>query len=266
MLRSVSPSGRRVLVVCRIANVMSLLFLWIMLSSHMSWAYPSNNEDSQDQQTVKMLLQRIEQLEADQKALKDRVAQLESAQKPGSTANSGAQPAPAPATAHLGEPTETPDTEKMDVSKTLLNIRGFGDFGLYGGNQKGQTTSFSLGELNLFVTSNISDRFKFLREIVFEANSGESPSNQVPINAFKAEPERVLLEYSLNDYFNLAAGRFHTAIGYYNTAYHHSTWLQTTTGRPFLFEFEDSGGILPPHTLGVSASGAIPSGAMGLPY
>src|ERR1700751_2787098 len=265
MLRSVSPSGRRVLVVCRIANVMSLLFLWIMLSSHMSWAYPSNNEDSQDQQTVKMLLQRIEQLEADQKALKDRVAQLESAQKPGSTANSAAQPAPAP-TAHLGEPTETPEPEKMDVSKTLLNIRGFGDFGLYGGNQKVQTTSFSLVELNLFVTSNSSEWFKFLSEIVFEANSGESPATQVPINAFKAEPERVLLEYSLNDYFNLAAGRYHTAIGYYKTAYHHSTWLQTTTGPPFLFEFEDDGGILPVHTVGVSASGEIPSGSLGLHY
>src|SRR5215469_18935278 len=92
MLCSVSPSGRRVLVVCRTANVMSLLFLWIMLSPRMSWAYPSNNEDSQDQQSVKMLLQRIEQLEADQKALKDRVAQLESAQKPAAAAN--------PATSH----------------------------------------------------------------------------------------------------------------------------------------------------------------------
>jgi hypothetical protein len=266
MLRSVSPSGRRVLVVCRTANVISLLFLWIMLSPGTSWAYPEKNEDSQDQQTVKMLLQRIEQLETDQKALKERVAQLETAQKPSSTANAAAQPAPAPATPHLGEPTETPEPEKMDVSKTLLNIRGFGDFGLYGGNRKGQTTSFSLGELNLFVTSNISDRFKFLSEIVFEANSGESPSTQIPINAFKAEPERVLLEYSLNDYFNLAAGRYHTAIGYYNTAYHHSTWLQTTTGRPFLFEFEDDGGILPVHTVGVSASGEIPSGSLGLHY
>lgn len=267
MLRPVSPFGQRKLIVCPTVNVLLvLLFLGIVLSPGMSWANPSNSEDGQDQQAVKMLLQRIEQLEADQKALKERVAQLESAQKPAATANSAAQPAPPPATAHLDEPTETPEPEKMDVSKTLLNIRGFGDFGLYGGNQKGQTTSFSLGELNLFVTSNISDRFKFLSEIVFEANSGESPSTQEPINAFKAEPERVLLEYSLNDYFNLAAGRYHTAIGYYNTAYHHSTWLQTTTGRPFLFEFEDDGGILPVHTVGVSASGEIPSGSLGLHY
>jgi hypothetical protein len=186
MLRRVSPSGPRVFVVCQTANVvLSLLFLWIVLSPSTLWAYPSNQSDEQDQQTVKMLLQRIEQLEADQKTLMDRVAKLENAQKPVSTANPSTSTAPA--TAHLAEPTETPEPEKMDVSKTLLNIRGFGDFGLYGGNEKGQTTSFSLGELNLFVTSNISDRFKFLSEIVFEANGGESPSTQIPINAFKAE-------------------------------------------------------------------------------
>jgi len=78
--------------------------------------------------------------------------------------------------------------------------------------------------------------------------------------------ERMVLQYSLNDYFNLAVGRYHTAIGYYNTAYHHSTWFQTATGRPFLFQFEDRGGILPIHSVGISASGEIPSGWMGLHY
>jgi len=78
--------------------------------------------------------------------------------------------------------------------------------------------------------------------------------------------ERYLLQYSLNDYFNLAVGRGHTAIGYYNTAYHHSTWLQTTTDRPFLFQFEDRGGILPIHTVGASVSGMVPSGRLGLHY
>jgi len=78
--------------------------------------------------------------------------------------------------------------------------------------------------------------------------------------------ERYLLQYSLNDSLNISAGRGHTAIGYYNTAYHHSTWLQTTTGRPFLFDFEDHGGILPIHMVGVSASGQLPSRSLGLHY
>ena len=49
-------------------------------------------------------------------------------------------------------------------------------------------------------------------------------------NSFGVDIERNLLEYSHYDYFNVSAGRVHTAIGYYNTAYYHSSWLQTTTG------------------------------------
>jgi hypothetical protein len=157
--------------------------------------------------------------------------------------------------------------ERMDVSRTLLRIRGFGDISLHGGTQKGDTTSFSLGQLDLFVTSDVSDRFKFLSEIVFEAG----PTNIYGTytgepNSFGVDIERYLLQYSHNDYFNISAGRVHTAIGYYNTAYHHSSWLQTTTGRPFLFDFEDHGGILPIHTVGVSVSGQVPSGSLGLHY
>lgn len=157
--------------------------------------------------------------------------------------------------------------ERMDVSRTLLRIRGFGDISLHGDTQPGSTTSFSLGQLDLFVTSDVSDRFKFLSEIVFEAGPdniyGQTTGG---FNSFSVDVERYLLQYSHNDYLNISAGRGHTAIGYYNTAYHHSSWLQTTTGRPFLFEFEDRGGILPIHMVGVSVSGQVPSGSLGLHY
>jgi hypothetical protein len=155
----------------------------------------------------------------------------------------------------------------MDVSKTLLRIRGFGDINLHGGNGRGDTTAFSLGQLNLFVTSDISEKFNFLSEIVFEAGPDNIYGTQVgDTNRMGVDVERYLLQYSYNDYLNVSAGRAHTAIGYYNTAYHHSTWLQTTTDRPFLFQFEDRGGILPIHTVGISASGLIPSGSLGLHY
>ena len=57
--------------------------------------------------------------------------------------------------------------------------------------------------------------------------------------------------------FNVAVGRYHTAIGYYNNAYHHGKWLQTAAERPHIYDFEDSGGLLPIHNVGVSVSGAI---------
>jgi hypothetical protein len=239
-------------------------------------ALSQSTSSAESEPTVQMLLQRIEQLEA-------RVAQLEAARQGSSPAP--ATPAPqTPETPHPTKPSSDESSpqsesdgepqagmglepERMDVSKTLLRIRGFGDINFHGDNQKGDTTSFTLGQLNLFVTSDISEKFKFLGEIVFEGG----PDNIYGVtrgenNTFGVDVERLLLQYSYNDYFNVSVGRYHTAIGYYNTAYHHSTWFQTTTGRPFLFQFEDRGGILPVHTVGASVSGLIPSGALGLHY
>src|SRR6267143_319718 len=219
-----------------------------------------------DKQTLQLLLQRIDQLEA-------RVRQLEAERQPAAVVS----PAPGPtqksappaneAEQQAESQTESAVPERMDLSKTLLRLRGFGDITLHGDTRKGNTTAFTLGQLDLFVTSDVSEKFKFLSEIVFEGG----PDNIYGItrgetNLFSVDVERYLIQYSHNDYFNVEAGRYHTAIGYYNTAYHHSTWFQTTTGRPFLFGFEDRGGILPIHTVGVSASGVIPSGGLGLHY
>ena len=258
-----------------------------------------------DKETLQKMMQRIDQLEA-------RVQQLEAERgeaKPAGIIAPAAKPVAAPIlTAQVASPMpvngmslaampqpqpnvtkqvpasaqlpsaqeaeqENPMAERMDLSKTLMRIRGFGDISLTGGNQEGsastntpsQTTSFALGELDLFITSDISEKFNFLSELVFEAGPDNIYGVQrgVP-NQFKVEPERYLIQYSYNDYFNISAGRFHTAIGYYNTAYHHSTWFQTTTDRPYLFAFEDEGGILPTHTVGVSATGLVPSGGLGL--
>jgi hypothetical protein len=273
------------------------------------FAQQSGSPTVVDNETMQLLLKRIDQLEA-------RVKQLEAERQPSASADVSVARAPSnpagplagmdgplvPASSMQGnvslqnssqtngtsraaalqnavaQAASTPSDpeqsqsdnvmmERMDVSRTLLRIRGFGDISLHGGTQKGETTSFSLGQLDLFVTSDVSDRFKFLSEIVFEAG----PTNiygtytEEP-NSFGVDIERYLLQYSHNDYFNISAGRVHTAIGYYNTAYHHSSWLQTTTGRPFLFDFEDHGGILPIHTVGVSVSGQVPSGSLGLHY
>lgn len=235
-----------------------------------------------DARKMQELLDRVADLEASQKQLRERVVQLEKAQSGVSTSNaSKADPTAATASAggaaltdaspHEAEPGKTAplatqqedqsggmgEPEHMDVSRTTLNIRGFGDFGFYGGTQKGQTTSFSLGQTNLFITSNLSERFRVLTEMVFEVQQN---------NVFQTNLERVLLEGSFSDYLKLSVGRYSTAIGYYNTAYHRAAWFQTATERPYIFEYEDEGGILPIHMVGVQASGRIPSGKLGLHY
>jgi hypothetical protein len=264
--------------------------LLVLLCSPALCAQQVGDGSAVDRETLILLMKRVDQLEA-------RVRQLEAEKQQSSAANLAPVPSPeklqmakaAVAAPVMASPVaQTSDTsqtsasappeseqaqsdnvmaERMDLSKTLLRIRGFGDISLHGDTQKGDTTSFSLGQLDLFVTSDVSEKFKFLSEIVFEAG----PNNFYGVvggseNTFGVDIERYLLQYSYNDYLNLSAGRGHTAIGYYNTAYHHSSWLQTTTGRPFLFDFEDHGGFLPIHMVGVTASGLVPSGRLGLHY
>ena len=224
-------------------------------------------------QTAQVLMQRIDQLEARLKEVEAALAKSQALNPSTTTANMvsqnpGQPVAPPQEPEHPAEPVQAPEHqaeaapthpegEPMDLNKTLMQIRGFADTDLTGSTLKGFHTSFSLGQVNLFITSDLSDKLKFLTEVVFEAG---------PDNVFGVDIERLLLTYRFNQYFNLAVGRYHTSIGYYNTAYHHSTWLQTTVGRPFLFRFEDQGGILPIHNVGASLSGRIPSGRLGLHY
>lgn len=249
-----------------------VLFLVFLLAAPALLAQEPGPPAASHSETIRLLLQRVAELEAKVKKidqLEARVKQLEDEKLAAASAPAApvaAQTSAAPEKeSELQE--EPPVPERMDVSKTLLRIRGFGDINLHGDNQKGDTTSFTLGQLNLFVTSDISERFKVLSEIIFEGGPGNIYGVTTgQRNTFGVDVERFLVEYSHNDYFKLAAGRWHTAIGYYNTAYHHSTWFQTTADRPFLFAFEDRGGILPIHSVGASASGLIPSGRLGLHY
>jgi hypothetical protein len=102
--------------------------------------------------------------------------------------------------------------------------------------------------LDLFLVSQLSDRFSFLGELVFEFDSNRDT---------KTDVERLLIKYEHADWLSVSVGRGHTAIGYWNRTYHHGAFLWTTVGRPLIFEFEDEGGILPLHFVGIEASGII---------
>jgi hypothetical protein len=151
----------------------------------------------------------------------------------------------------------------------VMNIRGFFDFnfglgsianplvfpiidngcGTCGNAATPPHTTFQAGEFDLFITSKLSDHLNFLSEIVL----GPDVTNE-----FAVDIERYQLTYKAGRYFSAAGGRFHTSLGYYNTAYHHGTWFSTAEGRPIMYLFEDSGGILPVHMVGLSFTGAVP--------
>lgn len=117
-------------------------------------------------------------------------------------------------------------------------------------------SGFSAGEIDLFASSKLSEHLSFVGEVVLSAGT---------TNEFGVDVERYQLTYKANRYFSASAGRFHTSIGYYNTAYHHGNWFSTAEGRPIMYLFEDSGGVLPVHMVGLTFSGEVPhTEALGL--
>lgn len=134
-----------------------------------------------------------------------------------------------------------------------LSIGGFADveyqvesFRPDGPDNNELANRFVLGDLDIFLTSQLSDRVSFLTEILLEFE--DQGRNIVDV-------ERLLLKYEYADWLNGVVGRGHTPIGYWNTNYHHGSWLYTTVDRPLLFAFEDEGGILPLHFVGLELAG-----------
>jgi hypothetical protein len=155
--------------------------------------------------------------------------------------------------------TAPPPAQELEENNSApsVKLRMFGDVGYEASDQKGETNSFFIGTVDLFMTGVLSDHVSVLGEVLF------TPSKD---NAIGVDVERLLLQYKHNDYFNFAVGRYHSSIGYYNTAFHQGAWFQTAADRPFMYAFDDQGGFLPLQEVGVTASGQIPSGNLGLNY
>ena len=118
--------------------------------------------------------------------------------------------------------------------------------------------SFGLGQFSLFVTSTLNDRFSVLAELVVEASAGDT--------RVTTDLERLQVTYRFDDHLNISAGRYHTGIGYYNAAFHHGSYFEIPIGRPRIFRFEDEGGVLPVHEVGVSTRGTVPKTGSALRY
>jgi len=128
----------------------------------------------------------------------------------------------------------------MEAMAQDTQIKGFVDVL---GNYQNEKVSFGLGEQDLFITSELSDRLSFLGESVFKF--GTSPTS------FNVSIERVVLKYNFTGNHNLLVGKHHTPINYWNDTYHHGRVFFPTIFRPYLF----SANIIPLHTTGISVQG-----------
>jgi hypothetical protein len=191
--------------------------------------------------------------------LSQRVNQLE-AQQSARTAMPAAAPAATPSTAPAA--TDTGGTERMarmDMEhmgqEAGIPLHGFSDVGYYRRTRAvvGQKGGFFLGNLDLYLTPTIGDRVKSIFELNFEYGA-DSPE-------LGTDLERIQFGYTFSDAATLWAGRFHTPYGYWNTAFHHGAQMQTAVTRPRFIDFEDNGGILPSHGVGVMLSGNVKAAA-----
>ena len=103
--------------------------------------------------------------------------------------------------------------------------------------------------MDLYVTSRLTNSISVLAETVLELDEQQE---------LVVDMERIQITYRWSDLFRLAAGRGHTALGYWNETYHHGLLLQPTVERPEALKFEDDGGLLPVHFVGAELAGGRP--------
>jgi hypothetical protein len=221
-------------------------------------SYADDQPGGAEREALRHISEQIQELQVKLKELEARLNVT------GSVPPEGADPS---AVAPVGNVTPLPSTSltpplvaqepEGENSIPGVKLRMFGDVGYEARDQKGSTNSFHIGTLDLLMTGVLTDHVSVLGELLF------IPLND---NSIGVDIERLLLQYKHNDYFNVGIGRYHSSIGYYNTAFHHGAWFQTAVDRPFMYAFDDEGGFLPLQEVGLTVSGQIPSGSFGLNY
>lgn len=131
----------------------------------------------------------------------------------------------------------------------------FGDINFQITDEPGNNGAFALGGLDIYASQKISDNTRALIEYVIEDGG----------DGFVVDLERLWVQYTFSNSFEVGVGRFHTPLGHWNDNYHHGALLYDTVSRPFFLEFEDgAAGVLPVHFVGGWVAGKMPVGNGGL--
>jgi len=177
-----------------------------------------------------------------------KVEQLESARAPAATP---AAPPPAAIEARVsGLEQQVSAIGSRSTVDDGLALHGFADVGLRA-SRPGNRRGAALGNLDLFLAPQFGSNVKALVELVFE--TGEE-------GGIATDLERLQLGYTFSDTLTAWFGRFHVPYGYWNTAFHHGAQIQTSILRPRFLDFEDRGGILPAHGVGLWGTGKVAAG------
>ena len=175
------------------------------------------------------------------------------------------RPASSAAQASQGQPADHDQPPPGVTEYPSLHLSGFADIDFADQNKAEGPRGFSEGQFVLHVASALSPRANFFGELSFtpriDAGMG-SPGP--PATGFNAEVERMIIRFDQSDRFKVSFGRYHTPVNWWNTAFHHGQWLQTTISRPEMIQF--GGKFLPVHFVGGLVEGSVPAGGWNVNY
>ena len=135
----------------------------------------------------------------------------------------------------------------------VIHAFGFGDANFLT-TERSEPDGFLMGQVVGHMSAAMTDRLGIFGEVSASARN----------TGYVIEIERAIVRYDFADALKLSIGRYHTPISYWNTAFHHGLWLQTSVARPQMIRFGSR--TLPVHFVGVLAEGALPTGPVGLGY
>jgi hypothetical protein len=137
------------------------------------------------------------------------------------------------------------EPQTQETFEPSLQIKIFSDLNFSA--RSGENAAFRLGGVDFFLTGELSEQFSALSESVLEVLGAEAVFDL----------ERIYLEWHPRSWLQVRFGRDHLMLGRYMQTYHHALLLQLATERPLLFAFEDEGGFLPAHQIGVEVKGDL---------
>lgn len=222
----------------------------VLLSLSQLLVAPAFAQDSRVSELERRLDQNLKLIQE----LSARIKQLEAA----AASSSNADPKVAQELSDLRQQVTQMTSARSHAAASAepgLPLHGFADVGA--GMRRGGPKGFATGSLDFYLTPQFGDRVRALFEPLIEFNSD---------GVVGLDLERAQIGYAFGDAFTLWGGRFHTPYGSYNTSFHHGQLMQTSIKKPKFIDFEDKGGIVPAHTVGIWGTGKFNLGASKFTY
>jgi hypothetical protein len=172
---------------------------------------------------------------------------------------------PLPTLAHTDPPAQSDHAspEPAVTEYPALHMSGFGNVDVSSQDKSEGPSGFTEGQLVLHFASALSPRITFFGELSMTPRA-DVGTGTPPAAGFNAEVERAIIKFDQSDFFKVSLGRYHTPVNWWNTAFHHGLWLQTTISRPEMVQF--GGKFIPVHFVGALVEGALPAGGWNLNY